>query len=216
MTAAASFHRPLLLHRHFSVPRARFLSLPFASRSCMAFNSSAAALFLNTKHLQALSSSSSSSSLSSFFLAGRSCALNRILCQQQTRTRLQSGSSISRDLSVKKVARRLHTKTPTRPAVEEEEEAVATAASSDMVKKKELSAQPRQLALRTTSTHANSTLSFVQILGTGMDTGDTAPSVLLFFDQRRFIFNAGEGLQRFCIEHKIKLSKACMHPRPVF
>ncbi len=96
MTAAASFHRPLLLHRHFSVSRARFLSLPFASRSCMAFNSSSAALFLNTKHLQALSSSS-------FFLAGRSCALNRILCQQQTRTRLQSGSSISRDLSVKKV-----------------------------------------------------------------------------------------------------------------
>jgi hypothetical protein len=211
MTAAASFHRPLLRHRHFSVSRARFLSLPFASRSCMAFNSSSAALFLNTKHLKALSSSSSSSS--SFFLAGRSCALNRILCQQQTRTRLQSGSSISRDLTVKKVARRLHTKTPTRPVVEEEEEA---AASSDMVKKKELSAQPRQLALRTTSTHANSTLSFVQILGTGMDTGDTAPSVLLFFDQRRFIFNAGEGLQRFCIEHKIKLSKACMHPRPVF
>jgi hypothetical protein len=58
------------------------------------------------------------------------------------------------------VARRLHTKTPTRPVVEEEEEAAA--ASSDMVKKKELSAQPRQLALRTTSTHANSTLSFVQ------------------------------------------------------
>jgi hypothetical protein len=25
-----------------------------------------------------------------------------------------------------------------------------------------------------------------------MDTGDTTPSVLLFFDQRRFIFNAGE------------------------
>jgi hypothetical protein len=47
--------------------------------------------------------SSSTSSSSSFFLAGRSCALNRILCQQQTRTRLQSGSSISRDLSVKKV-----------------------------------------------------------------------------------------------------------------
>jgi hypothetical protein len=95
MTAAASFHRPLLLHRHFSVSRARFLSLPFASRSCMAFNSSSAALFLNTKHLQALSSS--------FFLARRSCGLNRILCQHQTRTRLQSGSSISRDLSVKKV-----------------------------------------------------------------------------------------------------------------
>ncbi|KAL2332351.1 hypothetical protein Fmac_019932 [Flemingia macrophylla] len=46
-----------------------------------------------------------------------------------------------------------------------------------------------------------------QILGTGMDTQDTSPSVLLFFDNQRFIFNAGEGLQRFCTEHKIKLSK---------
>ncbi|KAF2323449.1 hypothetical protein GH714_035500 [Hevea brasiliensis] len=40
-----------------------------------------------------------------------------------------------------------------------------------------------------------------------MDTQDTSPSVLLFFDKQRFIFNAGEGLQRFCTEHKIKLSK---------
>ncbi|KAE8703229.1 F-box/WD repeat-containing protein 7-like [Hibiscus syriacus] len=40
-----------------------------------------------------------------------------------------------------------------------------------------------------------------------MDTHDTMPSVLLFFDKQRFIFNAGEGLQRFCTEHKIKLSK---------
>lgn len=32
----------------------------------------------------------------------------------------------------------------------------------------------------------------MQILGTGMDTGDTSACVLLFFDQRRFIFNAGE------------------------
>ncbi|KAL3511761.1 hypothetical protein ACH5RR_024478 [Cinchona calisaya] len=51
------------------------------------------------------------------------------------------------------------------------------------------------------------TISYVQILGTGMDTHDTSPSVLLFFDKQRFIFNAGEGLQRFCTEHKIKLSK---------
>ncbi|KAF1882747.1 hypothetical protein Lal_00002928 [Lupinus albus] len=51
------------------------------------------------------------------------------------------------------------------------------------------------------------TISYVQILGTGMDTQDTSPSVLLFFDRQRFIFNAGEGLQRFCTEHKIKLSK---------
>ena len=32
----------------------------------------------------------------------------------------------------------------------------------------------------------------LQILGTGMDTQDTSPSVLLFFDRERFIFNAGE------------------------
>ncbi|RAL48093.1 hypothetical protein DM860_017884 [Cuscuta australis] len=51
------------------------------------------------------------------------------------------------------------------------------------------------------------TICYVQILGTGMDTQDTSPSVLLFFDQQRFIFNAGEGLQRFCTEHKVKLSK---------
>jgi hypothetical protein len=31
-----------------------------------------------------------------------------------------------------------------------------------------------------------------QILGTGMDTQDTSPSILLFFDKQRFIFNAGE------------------------
>ncbi|KAG2585977.1 hypothetical protein PVAP13_5NG004600 [Panicum virgatum] len=51
------------------------------------------------------------------------------------------------------------------------------------------------------------TTCYVQILGTGMDTQDTSPSILLFFDKQRFIFNAGEGLQRFCTEHKIKLSK---------
>ncbi|TYG97927.1 hypothetical protein ES288_A10G077200v1 [Gossypium darwinii] len=51
------------------------------------------------------------------------------------------------------------------------------------------------------------TIAYVQILGTGMDTQDTSPSVLLFFDKQRFIFNAGEGLQRFCTEHKVKLSK---------
>ncbi|XP_022721455.1 tRNAse Z TRZ4, mitochondrial-like isoform X4 [Durio zibethinus] len=51
------------------------------------------------------------------------------------------------------------------------------------------------------------TIAYVQILGTGMDTQDTSPSILLFFDKQRFIFNAGEGLQRFCTEHKIKLSK---------
>ncbi|KAJ7956508.1 Zinc phosphodiesterase ELAC protein 2-like protein [Quillaja saponaria] len=53
----------------------------------------------------------------------------------------------------------------------------------------------------------SNTVAYVQILGNGMDTQDTWPSVLLFFDKQRFIFNAGEGLQRFCAEHKVKLSK---------
>ena len=34
--------------------------------------------------------------------------------------------------------------------------------------------------------------SLLQILGVGMDTHDTMPSILLFFDRQRFIFNAGE------------------------
>uniref|UniRef100_A0A3Q7JF54 ribonuclease Z n=1 Tax=Solanum lycopersicum TaxID=4081 RepID=A0A3Q7JF54_SOLLC len=51
------------------------------------------------------------------------------------------------------------------------------------------------------------TQAYVQILGTGMDTQETSPSVLLCFDHERFIFNAGEGLQRFCTEYKIKLSQ---------
>ncbi|GFP79691.1 zinc phosphodiesterase elac protein 2 [Phtheirospermum japonicum] len=51
------------------------------------------------------------------------------------------------------------------------------------------------------------TASYVQILGNGMDTQDTSSSVLLFFDQQRFIFNAGEGFQRYCVEYKMKMSK---------
>lgn len=65
----------------------------------------------------------------------------------------------------------------------------------------------KTLQLKNRKLNPVNTISFVQILGTGMDTQDTSPSVLLFFDKQRFIFNAGEGLQRFCTEHKIKLSK---------
>ncbi|KAJ6963553.1 hypothetical protein NC652_002002 [Populus alba x Populus x berolinensis] len=65
----------------------------------------------------------------------------------------------------------------------------------------------RNLQLKVRKLNPINTISYVQILGTGMDTQDTSPSVLLFFDKQRFIFNAGEGLQRFCTEHKIKLSK---------
>lgn len=67
--------------------------------------------------------------------------------------------------------------------------------------------RPKNLKLKARKLDPVSTIAYVQILGTGMDTHDTAPSVLLFFDKQRFIFNAGEGLQRFCTEHKIKLSK---------
>ncbi|XP_015866902.4 tRNase Z TRZ3, mitochondrial [Ziziphus jujuba] len=67
--------------------------------------------------------------------------------------------------------------------------------------------KPKTLQLKVRKLNPVNTISYVQILGTGMDTQDTSPSVLLFFDKQRFIFNAGEGLQRFCTEHKIKLSK---------
>ncbi|XP_027342584.1 tRNAse Z TRZ4, mitochondrial isoform X2 [Abrus precatorius] len=68
-------------------------------------------------------------------------------------------------------------------------------------------ATKKNLQLKVRKLNPINTISYVQILGTGMDTQDTSPSVLLFFDKQRFIFNAGEGLQRFCTEHKIKLSK---------
>ncbi|XP_039143394.1 tRNAse Z TRZ4, mitochondrial-like isoform X3 [Dioscorea cayenensis subsp. rotundata] len=67
--------------------------------------------------------------------------------------------------------------------------------------------EPKDLKLKSRKLNPVNTTCYVQILGTGMDTQDTSPSVLLFFDNQRFIFNAGEGLQRFCTEHKIKLSK---------
>ncbi|ERN15071.1 tRNAse Z TRZ4, mitochondrial [Amborella trichopoda] len=67
--------------------------------------------------------------------------------------------------------------------------------------------KPKNLQLKTRKPNPVNTICYVQILGTGMDTQDTSPSVLLFFDKQRFIFNAGEGLQRFCTEHKIRLSK---------
>ncbi|XP_076898360.1 tRNAse Z TRZ4, mitochondrial-like isoform X2 [Bidens hawaiensis] len=67
--------------------------------------------------------------------------------------------------------------------------------------------RPKDLKLKVRRLNPVNTISYLQILGTGMDTQDTSPSVLLFFDKQRFIFNAGEGLQRFCTEHKIKLSK---------
>ncbi|CAM6105646.1 unnamed protein product [Calypogeia fissa] len=107
------------------------------------------------------------------------------------------------DLGYQKVARR---GLKTSPLVKVEEKK-ADAMEEKPSAKKRPSLVPKKLNLRASGVHGNTFISYVQILGTGMDTGDTSPSVLLFFDKRRIIFNAGEGLQRFCIEHKIKLSK---------
>ncbi|TYI42196.1 hypothetical protein ES332_A01G080800v1 [Gossypium tomentosum] len=65
----------------------------------------------------------------------------------------------------------------------------------------------KKFKLKHHTANSTNTTAYIQILGVGMDTHDTMPSILLFFDRQRFIFNAGEGLQRFCAEHKIKLSK---------
>ena len=37
-----------------------------------------------------------------------------------------------------------------------------------------------------------------------MDAGDVTPSIMLFFDHRRFLFNVGEGFQRYCVEHGVR------------
>lgn len=55
--------------------------------------------------------------------------------------------------------------------------------------------------------HKTNTSCHVQVLGVGTDTGCTVPSVLLFFDRKRYLFNVGEGFQRFCVEHRVKLTK---------
>ena len=47
----------------------------------------------------------------------------------------------------------------------------------------------------------------IQVVGLGTDTGDAVPGALLFFDRRRLLFNSGEGLQRYAIEHGLKLAK---------
>ncbi|KXZ55190.1 hypothetical protein GPECTOR_3g335 [Gonium pectorale] len=47
--------------------------------------------------------------------------------------------------------------------------------------------------------------SFLQVLAVDID--HTSPSVLLFFDKERYLFNAGEGIQRLFREHKIKIKQ---------
>ena len=46
---------------------------------------------------------------------------------------------------------------------------------------------------------------FLQVLSTGGDS--LSPSFMLFFDNTRFLFNCGEGMQRYFTQHKIRLVK---------
>ena len=39
---------------------------------------------------------------------------------------------------------------------------------------------------------------------------DTTPSFLLELGLRRYLFNAGDGVQRFCLEHGVRLAR-CDH-----
>ena len=45
----------------------------------------------------------------------------------------------------------------------------------------------------------------VQVLAAS--STEHTPSVMLFVDGNRYLFNVGEGLQRFCMEHHVKLSR---------
>ena len=47
--------------------------------------------------------------------------------------------------------------------------------------------------------------SYIQVLGAG--TPDGGCSLLLFFDDRRYLFSCAPGTQRFCTQHHIRLSK---------
>lgn len=60
---------------------------------------------------------------------------------------------------------------------------------------------------------------YYQVLS--LASGETSPSLLLFFDTRRYLFNAGDGVQRLCSEHGINLHKisdiflTSLHPESV-
>ena len=46
------------------------------------------------------------------------------------------------------------------------------------------------------------------MLGLGADVSDaTRASVLVFTDAERYVFNVGEGFQRFCVERRLRLSR---------
>lgn len=58
------------------------------------------------------------------------------------------------------------------------------------------------------ATKSNNSISHVQVLGWGTDTlQGCLPSMQLFFDNHRLLFNVGEGLQRLCTDNHVR-------PRP--
>uniref|UniRef100_A0A7S0DNG8 ribonuclease Z n=1 Tax=Amorphochlora amoebiformis TaxID=1561963 RepID=A0A7S0DNG8_9EUKA len=50
--------------------------------------------------------------------------------------------------------------------------------------------------------HSKHGSMYLQFLGTSVDA---TPTVVLFTEGQRFVFNTGEGFQRMCTEHKVKL-----------
>lgn len=47
--------------------------------------------------------------------------------------------------------------------------------------------------------------AYLQVIG-GVNN-ERAPSVVLHYDNQRYMFNCGEGTQRLCVENKLKLAK---------
>ena len=66
---------------------------------------------------------------------------------------------------------------------------------------------PPSLLWPTKQSHLLNTHTLTQVLGLGTDTDDASPCALLFFDRRRLLFNAGEGFQRFAVEHGVRLAR---------
>lgn len=119
-----------------------------------------------------------------------------------------SSSSSSRRGNVNAPPLHLRSRSTTSTTPMEVEENSSVGFNKRRAEGSEKSGLPKKnLQLKVRKLNPINTISYVQVLGTGMDTQDTSPAVMLFFDKQRFIFNAGEGLQRFCTEHGIKLSK---------
>ncbi|KAI9224184.1 beta-lactamase-like protein, partial [Blastocladiella britannica] len=66
-------------------------------------------------------------------------------------------------------------------------------------------ASPPRPASHLWSTQRRTMKYSVQILGAG--SADMPPSLLFMFDSQRYLINCGEGTQRFCAEHKVRIPK---------